>query len=137
MEAQGILTRFLRFFEQLQLHCYLCAQRLIFSNCSTPRTQMDQNTSITVEAKSASRQDYFRVKYNCSHVARRDRHVDPAVTTSPQKVFKFWNVQLSSRRVAKGDHSPSSLPPLKARGAGLENTSVDLNGLTKDDAINA
>ena len=95
---------------------------------------MDQNTSVTVEAKSASRQDFFPVKYNCSYVALRD-HVDPAVATPPQKVFKFWNVQLSSRRVAKGDHSPSSLPPLKARGAGLENTSVDLNGLTKDDAI--
>jgi hypothetical protein len=61
--------------------------------------------------------------------------VDPAIATSPQKVFKFWNVQLSTRRVAKGGHSPSSLPPLKAKGAGLENTSVDLIATTKDDAI--
>jgi hypothetical protein len=98
-----------------------------------PWTQMDQNTCSTVGAKSASRQDYPRVKLKYSHVARRDRHVEPAVAAATRKMFKFWKILLSTRRVAKGDRSPSSLPPLKARE--LESTSTDLNGLTKDNAI--
>ena len=94
---------------------------------------MDQNTSSTVGAKSASLQDYPCVKLNYSHVARRDYHVDPAIAAPARKMFKFWKIQLNTWRVAKGDRSPSSLPPLKARE--LETTPVALNRPTEDDAI--